>query len=493
MPQSSLDVLKQVAAPQAPPAGAAPSASGGSSLDVLHQVASPSAAKPAAAAGGDYTFSGNFLKDVTGQSAEEWHNWNEDQKKQFLSHPITSMIKNLGSFAWGAVKGADELNPGGVQATISRFQDAKENWGVYEQSRKEGKSVVESLDAAGKASQQKNPLQIFRPPDEKSDITEHALYNSVAATNGEGAARIAVALKRTIRGLAEDFKKNPDEAAGNMSVKMLPVVLTAGAGAPEAAAAETEAGVGSAARTAGAEAETAASNLKEPSLLQKVIKPEEAAKTSAAIKGEGVIRQATGNTSLETPVRGSFGEMADNLRAEAKPIYQKMDEALEGRWDANKNAMNDVNTALRRESDIDKLAKLKARKTELLSQQKDLQAEAAQKGVSQQDIQNATNAWRRAEALDGKGGLDGLLKSSVDAQDRVSLPSLIKKLKNFDGLEDAMGGPDKARSLVSRLEDELAHQHAMQMKYKVARVAAGGAAGYIGLHALTSIIGSITH
>lgn len=42
-----------------------------------------------------------------------------------------------------------------------------------------------------------------------------------------------------------------------------------------------------------------------------------------------------------------------------------MDQVLDGKWDVNKNALDDVTAALRRESDVDKLAKLKTRKADL--------------------------------------------------------------------------------------------------------------------------------
>ncbi len=96
-------------------------------------------------------------------------------------------------------------------------------------------------------------------------------------------------------------------------------------------------------------------------------------------------------------------------------------------------------------SHADKLAKLKTKKADLLTQREQLQNEAAQKGVAPDEIKGANLNWRRAHALeDLKKGF----KASVDAQDRLNLASAIKRLKNFDDLDVALGGKENAQKLI---------------------------------------------
>jgi hypothetical protein len=417
----------------------------------------------------------SVFRDLTGSTPDQWDKAAADRKQQFLDHPITQSLKSIGHFLWGGAKAVDELSPASVQRIQQQVKDVRDNYQVYEQARQQGKSIKQALDIAGQASEKNNPLQLFKPPDENSDPTEHAVYDSVRATHGETAGRIAVAFKRVLRGEAESLKEDPDAFAGDLSVKLLPLILSGGISAPEELAAETESGL-SAATSAARDAEAAAneartlSNIKKPGIINKITQPTDAAKDIGAAKGEAAIRKATDVTDLNVPVRRAFGTYSDSLEAEAKPVYKKMDDVLGGRWDANKNALDDVNKALRNNDDTDKLPKLRAQKAELETQREQLQAEAAEKGVSRAEMATANGKWRQARALED---LETGFKPTVDAKDRINLASAIKKFKNFDDLDVAMGGKENAQQLVSRLEDELKHQDAMQQKYVVRQKVAG--------------------
>ena len=424
----------------------------------------------------------SFMQDLTGSTLDQWEQWGKERQEQFLKHPISQSLSSLGHFIWGGVKAADEMSPISIQKLHDEIVQTKENYDAYQAARKQGHSVKESMQIAGQASAKSNPAQLFKAPD-INDSTESALYDAVSAEHGEGAGRLALAFKRVLRSAAEEFKRDPDEMAGNMAVKMLPVILTAGAATPQAAAGEPEGALSTAANEA-----KVLSRLKEPSIVKKLMYPEDTAKTSGAIKGESAIRESTGVTDSAVPVRRSFGNLADDLKTQAKPVYQKMDELTGGKWDANRNAIEDTETALRREADADKLGKLRTKKADLLNERQQLQDEATKKGVSADDIKSANTNWRRASALDK---LEQTFKSSVDAEDRVDLASAIKKLKNFDLLDDAMGGKESSTRLISRLEDEFRHQQAMQAKYTAAKYVGGATAGLIGAKAFWSLVSSL--
>src|SRR5919108_3776710 len=108
------DIFDQVASGNttkaAQPAAAPPSTQGG---DIFDQVASGATTQPQPSNQPEHS----FLRDITGSSADEWHQWNEEEKKKFLAHPIVSALKNIGSFSWGAAKAVDEFDPISIQRT----------------------------------------------------------------------------------------------------------------------------------------------------------------------------------------------------------------------------------------------------------------------------------------------------------------------------------------------------------------------------------------
>ncbi len=114
---------------------------------------------------------------------------------------------------------------------------------------------------------------------------------------------------------------------------------------------------------------------------------------SDAVK-DAYTRQAAG--APKAPIV-SYGDLADDLRAKAKPVFQQLDEESNGAFQATKNKIDAARKIIRNPTSMDALEKAQ---TSLTDGEKQLDTMFSDSKLDPQDLQDARSMWRVSSTLD---------------------------------------------------------------------------------------------
>ncbi len=379
-------------------------------------------------------------------------------------HPFRTLWSNIK----GTATGIDDLNPVGIQAGIRQVRDLHDNIEFFQQKRKEGLSVKDSLDATQQEAQRKSaPHILFREPDQNDSADVHMLYDFGKEQYGEYGGRALIAARRIMEGELEAFKKNPDEFMSNVSVKLLPLLV-----APEAAGNELRAGGG--AIEEGGEtvanatrAEASAARLAEKTGLPKGEPASVAPADTSQEFGQQGLRDILNKVAEEnglpksesTSIRDAAKDLGDAFKAKSKAAYAKIDEASSGQWQTNENALAKVERDLRVNTDVENEAALQTRKADLLAKQEEVLQQAEAKGVPKSVIDEAKSNYRKAySSYDIGRHVEGVTSGTVPeagGTETVNFKSLANRLNKGDmrGMLSDVMGKENANNLLSHVND----------------------------------------
>lgn len=114
----------------------------------------------------------------------------------------------------------------------------------------------------------------------------------------------------------------------------------------------------------------------------------------------------------------SYADLAEDLRAKAKPVFQQLDEESNGAFQATKNKLDAARKIIRNPSSMDALEKAQA---SLADGEKQLDTIFSDSKLDPQDLQDARSMWRVSSTLDDlHGRLDKAFSVPESARSAVS-------------------------------------------------------------------------
>lgn len=137
---------------------------------------------------------------------------------------------------------------------------------------------------------------------------------------------------------------------------------------------------------------------------------------------------------------GHFGDAADQLQNAAKPIYQKFDEATDGKF----NDLNRARTAAGKRGDFTAKHEYEAQIDQLIDQTP---------GISQSDRVQATKLWNKSKVLDG---LNDVVNHAANVNDRyasqVAGGRVLSGVRMQNGLQQLIKryGQDRLESVIGK-------------------------------------------
>lgn len=237
----------------------------------------------------------------------------------------------------------------------------------------------------------------------------------------------------------------------------------------------------------------------EPSLMQKAIKGEKAVEPAATNAVSNIASKVTAKAGVEAPEAGvsAFGDSGENIIAQAKQSYAKIDAATEGKFQANQNALQANQRAFRTAESESDINSANAERAKLLTEQEQIFSDAEKAGVPKETVDAARAAYKQGSALQDTDNQVWLSRNkSASATDENGMPTsvvprtLLPRLQNLykaGRLQEAVG-EDNAIDLLKQTKD-LANQG---IKAATIHKLAIGAGSAVGLGALGSIGYEIT-
>jgi hypothetical protein len=328
--------------------------------------------------------------------------------------------------AWNQAKGVLSSIPGvgGIAAIPSEFK-------AYEQSRQQGKGMIESAQAASQAIKQKQ--------DALSQLEDRF----------------------------EEFKTNPSHATGKAIVDLLPLAIGMG-------------------MKGGSAIESTAEAAGEPGIVNQVMKGKDVAQPAA----KSALKEAAGTDT--SSLRESLSDPITEAETNAKELYKQIDDATGSDIKQLGEKLKVANRALRKSvSDAEDEA-LTTRRDQITERIAAAKQQAISRGVSPKVLDQADAEFKRMSALTDVEKRVFKNPDVVQGNDAHGTPESIdidKAVKALQKLQDneKYGGPrleqafgeDGAKTLLDKFYGaQRQGVHAMKMQ-KVARwiAAVAGAAG----------------
>lgn len=341
---------------------------------------------------------------------------------------VVDAVKGLPSSIWHSLPPVGAFDA--IHNSIPAFK-------AYEESRAQGKGIIDSLSAANEVAKQR-------------DAAHQALeqrINEFKKTPGQATVRSVGDAALFLASIYDGGKLNP------MNVKV-PAVEGV-----EGAAAETS-------------VPKAAATAEKPGLIKRVINAtdtEAAAQKSQPALQQG-IRDVAGNVAKESGVaestaksiRDPLQETADNIFTKSKGLYKQIDQATDGAWQTNENALKAVKRGIQTATDDSTLDTLTQRKEELLAQQEKIFENATKNGVPQETVNAAKSTFKQASALEdvnaqvrmtAKGVRPELAETGATPEsiDPKRLLPRINKLYDAGRLQEAVG-EQNAKTLINNVD-----------------------------------------
>lgn len=401
-------------------------------------------------------------------------------------HPVlTAVGKGSGEAlgdVWNTVKGMVthpvESAGGLVSAGNDVYLHIKQSIPIiqaYEGARSQGKGVIESLNEANEEARKQH---------EATDILKQRV-DEFKKNPGQESVR-AIANAATIAATMWD--------GGKLNPGSLPAATESAAVEAPAAAAATEAAPAAA----------------KPGIVSKVTAPLQKSSVQPALQQS--IRDAVGSVADEAgvakPDAKSIGKVventADNVYAKSKGLYKVVDEATGGRVqrfsDRLKNIQRQLDNLTGTEEDIAKEESLLKARQQTEDAMQDAFADAKAKGVDPKVVDEASNAFKKSQALydlnhNVRMARSGASPDIVDPKAAAKNPEIVdpekffKRIDQLHGsgrLQEALGDKGaealykKANDAVLQYRKVLLNQNRAKTALKYGEYAAGaGGAGLV--------------
>jgi hypothetical protein len=397
---------------------------------------------------------------------------------------------------WGALKSAaTSPTPGSPLALASQVEQVLPLFNSYEKARSSGSSVVDSLKAASDTAVQhvKNivPLKaaVAAYHENPTRFTARAVTDAVALAtsflggDAAGAPEAAAPEAEAATGAVADSPSwlqsmNPFRAKAAVTPSPVPAGTAAGDAASIVDEAEPlDVKATQATRKVGLpEGRTATSDVETQQALADQAKTQVANQAEAGKQVQANLQTGLRETwnnvaddngvprsAANVSIREAGQQVGDSIYARSKASYKLIDDATDGEFQPNADALKNVNLKLRDIAGTDDAAeaKLMAQKQRLEWQQDQLFDQAADNGVSKDTVQSAKNDFHKAQAIYDTNhqirmtttGLPPEVAGALDNPEVVKSGNLMNRLVKDYSPEE--GG--KPGRLVQAVGDENAH------------------------------------